>query len=489
MAESRKHLGIYLRQGGATVVCLALQGRERKLLDCFSVSVEGQEQNWQALADGIGRACRERKVRFAEAAVALDCGLFMQHTVHSEFSDPKRIAATVRFDTEEALATDVSDVAVAFRVTSSGEDGSSLDVFTAQRAILSDILFSLQGNGIDPVTVDPDIGCLSRYLDAYTATEATAELSTLYSVLSDSRGYLVGLSGSHEVSTLRTFLIGADQDRNALLVRETLVTAGMAETTPPAGCQCVFDSTGQIAPASVSEKTRLPAGACNLLEIAGIETGDVADCSNAVEFALAYGAALALPGKANSINFRNDHMPYLGRKLRVQKAVRFFSISLTILLLAVGVFFHSQLLRVNRQRTALRAKFEPDYLTVMLGEKKLPSTMKDAVGKLERGLRLLKAEKTGIGASQESISAKLTLVLKALNDCARQTDLNVGSVTITGNSIIINGDTSSRQNTVGGVFAAIKSAGLKILQNSAKSEGGRDNFTVTVEPEKRLQGT
>ena len=115
--ESGNHLGIYWSKNKATVVCLAPPGRERKVLDCFSVVADGEQQGQQALADRIVEACRQRKIKFTSAAVALDCASFMQHTVHSEFRDPKRIAATIRFDTEEALGTDISEMAVSFRVT------------------------------------------------------------------------------------------------------------------------------------------------------------------------------------------------------------------------------------------------------------------------------------------------------------------------------------------------------------------------------------
>ena len=484
--ESRNTIGIYLRKNQATVVCLAAQGRERKLLDCFSVSVEGDEEvNPQLLADRIVQVCGERKVKFEEAAVALDGAAFMQHTVQSEFRDPKRIAATVRFDTEEALATDVSDVAVAFRVVSTGEEGANLDVFTAQRGILSEILVALESHGIDPVTVDPDVCCLSRYLAAY-GKEETSGQGLLYAALSDCRGYLVAISQSQEVSTLRTFLIGAAQERNGLLARETLVTTALTETVDPVGGLRVFDTTDETVAQTLGEKTGLDAGACDLIGMAGLESGDLADCSNAVDFALAYGAALALPDKVTSTNFRNDHMPFLGKRVRMEKAVRFLGISLTILLLAVGVYFHSQLLRVNHYKTELQRKFEPDYLAVMFGEKRMPTPMKAAVNKLESALRHLRAEKMGTG-DHTSVSAKLTLVLQAVHSCARQTDLNVESISITGNSIIINGDTSNRQSTLR-VFAAMKSAGLKVLQNSVNPEGRRDGFTVTVEPEKRSQG-
>jgi len=192
--ESRNYLGIYWARDRATVVALAAQGRDWKLLDAFSVSVANEpEQGPSALADRIGRACSERNVKFGAAGVALDCEMFMQHTVRSEFQDEKKIAATVRFDTEdteEALATDISEVAVAFRITSSDEEGSTLDVYTAQRSDLSDLLFSLQGHGIDPVTVDPDVYCLSQYLRTYGGGESS-ESRPLYALLSDSRGYLV----------------------------------------------------------------------------------------------------------------------------------------------------------------------------------------------------------------------------------------------------------------------------------------------------------
>ncbi len=488
--ESRNHLGVYLRKNAATVVCLAAQGRERKLLDCFSVSVEGEEQTQQQLlADRISEVCAERKVRFTEAAVALDCASFMQHVVHSEFRDPRRIAATVRFDTEEALATDVSDMAVAFRMAGSHDEGANLDVFTAQRAVLSDLLLSFQSNRVDPVTVDPDVCCLSRYLLEYAKTGDPAEHSTLYALLSDSRGYLVVTSGSQEATTLRTFLIGSSQDRNGLLARETLVTAGLAETAHPVGRLCVFDAAEEIVAQTLGERTGLPVSECDLAGMAGAGPDDLADCANAVDFALAYGAALSLAEKNNSVNFRNDHMPYLGKKMRLQKAVRFLSISLTVLLLAIGVYFHSQFLKVNHYRWELRQKFEEeDYLPVMRGKKELPGRMKDAISSLDSALRQIKAEKQGIGATQGSISGRLTLVLKALNDCARQTDLNVESITITPTTIIINGDTSSRQNTVNGVFEAMKKAGLDILNQSANTEGGRDSFTITVEPQKGVQG-
>lgn len=483
--QSGNRLGIYLRNNRATVVCLASQGRDHKLLDCFSVSVEEGAPGWSALCDRIALACRERKVRFTESAVALDCGAFMQHAVHSEFSDPRKVAATVRFDTEETLATDVSDVAVAFRIASADEEGAQLNVFTAQRGVLTEIIQHLQANGIDPVTIDPDVCCLSRYLLAYAGTPPEAAPGgILYAALSDSRGYLVAACGPSEVPTLRTFLIGGAQDRTSLLVREALVTTALAETAQPVTHLCVSDVSGELVAQSVEERMARPVQECHLPALAGVTPEAIADAANAVDFALAYGAALTLDERAGSINFRNDHMPFLGKKLRQQKAVRFLSISLTILLLAVGIFFHSQLLRENQNRALLRAKLEPDYLAVMTGRKELPKTMKEANNNLERALRILRNERTGTG-DQGSVSGRLTQVLKALNSCAKQTGLALDTITLTSSNTIIIGATTGRRSAVDLVLDALRKEGLEIGSTSVTPEGEQDKFTVTLPVKKK----
>lgn len=489
--ESGNHLGIYLRKNRATVVCLAPPGRERRVAACFSVSLEGEsEQNQQVLADRIAAACRERKIKFTDAAVALDCASFMQHTVHSEFSDPRRIAATIRFDTEEALATDISEMAVAFRVTSTGDEGAQLDVFTAQRAILSDLLLSLQSNGIDPMTVDPDVCCLARYLAQYGPTPAAPEQSTLHALLSDSRGYLVLASPTRQAPLLRTFLIGPAQERNALLAREMLVTTALIDTGHPVKQIDACDAQGRLVPASLRQGTGLDVGLCDLPALAGVQPGDLPDGVNAVDFALACGAALAPAQKADSVNFRNDHMPYLGRKRRLQNAVRLLSISVTILLLAVGVYVHSHLIRVNQQRERLHDKLEEDYLPAIPGKTKMPTPMRDALAEIERTLRILRSNKEGPGANHESVSAKLTLVLQGLSACARQADLNITSITITGTSITISGDTSSRHNTTETLGAALKEVGLLIDSHDLRADSGRDAFTIRLkfDPAKIAKG-
>jgi hypothetical protein len=136
------------------------------------------------------------------------------------------------------------------------------------------------------------------------------------------------------------------------------------------------------------------------------------------------------------------------------------------------------LLRENQNRQALRDKLEPDYLAVMPGKTQLPSTMKEAVGDLAKTLRIIKAEKTGVGADQESVSAKMTLVLQALNNCSKTTNLNVESVKISGTKITLSGTTSSRSKT-NEVFDEMVKQGLEI-GNQAVGDDGKFSVTVTI---------
>ncbi len=461
------------------MVCTGPQGGN--LLGCFSVSVEGQaEQNQQALAALIAQGCTERGFEFSEVAVALDCAMFMQHRVHSDFNDPKQIAATVRFDTEEALATDVTSVAIAFQITSSDQTGSDLTVFTAQQTLLSDVLSSLQSYNIDPVTIEPDVSCLSRFINRNVSPTQSQQTRTLFAMLSRNRGYFINYSRPQAAPTVRTFLVGPTQNREELLSRELLLTTALTKTGESINHLKIFDSADSVNRHQLGEKL-------------GIETDDVdllgsglqapADCADPVEFAVTCGAAIAHSDKTQTVNFRDDFMPYQGRKLRMQKALKFASISVTILLVAIGLYFQTQLLKMNKSRSRLRDKLELDYLAVMLDERKLPAKSTEAVRKLGSVLRRIENERKGLITDQEAISAKLAMVLEAFNKCASKTKLNIDSISITTRNISIAGDTSGRKNTLE-FFDTVRNSGLEISKESFNAKGGRDSFTITVEPAK-----
>ena len=481
--EGQNYLGIYLGRGTATVVCLGSKGRERNVLACFTVSVEeAKGQNRWELARLIAEGCAERKLKFSEVGVALDCAMFMQHCVHSKFSDLKRIAQTIRFDAEEALAMDITELAVAFRIASSNEKGSELLVYTAERKGLSDILLSLQSKNIDAIAIEPDVCCLSRFI--LENVSLPRDSRSLFCVLSGSGGYFVAFGESQETVAIRTFLVGPTQDRNELLAREVPITAALVGLDKPLNSIKVFDSAGSVDCHRLGERLGIETSSVDL--VAAVSAGlpaALADCAEPVGFVLAYGAALSHLEKARTVNFRSDFMPYQGRKVHLQKAIKFSSISLVALMLALSVYFQLQLFQKNKYRSQLSKKFEKEYSAVMFGEK--PPTKLNPLNKLKSEIRRIESVKKGLLSitGEESISAKLTMVLEAFNKCAAKTSLNIDSISITAQTISITGDTSSRQNTLE-FFEAVKKSNLEILQQRLDSKGERDNFQISAEPKK-----
>ena len=487
--ETQNYLGIYISRDTATAVCLNPQGRVGEVLGCFSVSVEEQEQaNPQALASLIAQGCTKRNLGFSEVSVALDCAMFMQHSVHSEFTDPKQIGATVKSDTEEALATDIANVALAFEITSSGQAGSELTVFTALRKILSEVLLSLQQYNLDPVTIEPDINCLSRFIYHKAPSAETRQTGTLFGILSARNGYLIippvsAGAGSQKASTVRTFLVGPTQNRDDLLTREVLVTTALVKSGESINYLKVFDSAGTVNHQQLSEKLGIESDGIGWLDEAGAKNQIPADGFEPVDFAIAYGAALAHSEKGRRVNFRDDFSPFLGKKMKLQKALKVAAASITVLFIALGLYFQTQLFIINKYRNTLSTKFAEDYKAVMLGQK--PEDINSAVRKLGSEKRRLEEAKEGLITikGEKSISSKLTLVLAAFNKCAAQTNLNIKSVSITTRDIIVTGETSSRQNTQK-LFNTVRNNGLEILREAYDLKGASDSFSITVAPKK-----
>jgi type II secretory pathway component PulL len=485
--EHQNYLGIYISKNKATITCLGQHKKDGSVLKCFSVSIEGQEQqDMQALAGLIAQGCAERNLKFSEITVALDCSMFMQHSVHSEFNDPKQIAATIRFDTEEALATDVTNVAVAFKIASIDQTGSQLTVFTAERKILTEILDALQQYNLDPVKIEPDVNCLSRFIGKHIASNDSEQTQKLYGILSHRNGYLIVPPGdandeSRKTSIVRTFLVGATQDRTKLLQREVLVTTALAESTGPIDCLKIFDSVGSVNSEQLSDKLGIETGEIDLRNITETKLGQEADCEDPIDFAIAYGAALALSEKDQSVDFRQDFSPFQGKKLKQRKTLKTAAISVTILLVAVGLYFQTQLFSIGRDINKLRSKFAKDYVEVTL--EKLPDNfkIKDAVRELARLLRRIEDEKKGLSPTEKSIASYLTQVLAAFNKCAAQTSLNIDTITITTKDIMITGDTSNRQSRQR-FFETIRNGGLDITQESYSLKKDRENFRISVAP-------
>ncbi len=484
--QTQNYLGLYISANAATAVCVAGDGG---MLDCFTVTAEPQqEQKLQTMAAMIAQQCTEKNLKFSEVGVALDCGMYLQHSIRSEFTDARKIAQTVRFDAEEALTTDITEVAVAFKIDSAGKAGSQLTVFTAQRHLLSELLAALQAAALDPCTVEPDVNCLGRFI--CLNYQCAADSNPLFAVFSRHNGYYIIPNGGWQKGAappmrMRTFLLDASRNKTQMLAGQLPLTmATLAGDTPVSRIE-IFDSASGVETERLSSTLRLETAALDLPGLVHTAGDALRDCGDATDFAVAYGAAVAHLDKPANMNFRSDFMPYQGKKMRLENALKFLSAAVVVLLLAAGLYGLKHVLRVNSDRGNLRTKLAGEYSDVMFGQKLSGDGLKKAADNLRSALRKTREAKEGPQTltGEEAVSAKLTLVLQALNKYAAATNLNIESITVTGEIISVAGDTSSSDNTLK-VFAAFRETGLEVLQQRISSEGGRTTFNITAEPKK-----
>lgn len=482
-------LGIYFTKDTATALCLDPQAKGDNIPVCFTVTANDPEQpKIQTLASLLAQGCTEKKLSFSMVAVAIDCSLYMQHGVHSEFSDLRQIASTVRFDTEEMLATDISETALAFEIDSTGQTGSELTVFTAQKKILSEILLSLQQFNFDPITIKPDVNCLTKLIFNKIAKSEPMK-GFLLAMLSGRSGYLIAPrepndAASFNTSTVRTFLVGPKQNRTDLLAREILVTTALLKGDDKITSLRVFDSAETVDTGSITERTGILARRLDLFPEINYSTAEGENKVNRIDFAIAYGAALSLLETEQTVNFRDDFSPFQGKKIKTRKALKFAMVSVTILLIAVGLYFQLNLFSVSRYDKQAKEKFSKNYEIVM--NKKLPNntTIKTALKSLRGELNLIKNKSLDITTAEGSVSSRLTLVLKAVNKCAKETGLKIDVISVTENNISINCSTSDRAGTTK-FSSALRETGFEpVVSITPDQKTKRDNLTVTLSPKK-----
>ncbi|MHC4264534.1 MAG: hypothetical protein ACYSUK_01210 [Planctomycetota bacterium] len=480
--ESQKVLGIYLRKDTASVVCTDIHEGKESVVDAFSVSIKDQEeQNIQVLANLIGEQIAEKGIQYSDAAVALDCSMFIQHKIHSDFNDPKQIAQTIRFDAEETLARDVSNIAIAFKINSSNETGSELTIFTAEKDLLADIIAALQSNKIDPITIEPDAYCLKRFLSQHLDISETE--TALFAMLSKHNAYIMAMGSSEHIeqAPVRTFLLDLKKDRTQVLQREVPLTSALLGLGS-INILKVYDSVNSLDQTQLQDSFSGRVDPINLSEIINTDSRTYTNDEDQIEFAIAYGTASSLIRKTQTIDFRSAFLPYQAKKQKLQKAIQFLSVSCTILLFVTGVFFQTRLFQSNKPAKELQNKFNAEYAAIM---GKSPIKGINLVNVLQREIIKIKNEKSGLLGSMgtESLTARLARVLLAFNKCAKQTNLNIDTINISTKTITIAGSTSNNRKTLE-LRKSLETNGLKIAKDSMEEKGGRGNFRITIEIKK-----
>jgi hypothetical protein len=476
--EQNACLGIYVGPGKAAVVLAARAGGQTELLEQFAVTVpQGQPFTFAQAAKDIAAVCAEKQLVFADVAVAIDCRLYRQQVLHSEFTDYRQIAQTIKFDAEEALSINAAETAIAFEIAGRGLSGSEVATFAAPANVISEIILALQNNKLDPVSIEPDSICLRRVVQ--NLTKAQGDSKPVWVAVSSEKCFIILAPAQEGNAPVRAFLTGTAQNRTALLAREIMLTIATAKTGRDIQKILICDNTGRIDLGAINKQTALAVEAFDPAEIIVTKAGQQAECDS-LDVVIAAGAAIGLLTKSEKIDFRPNFMPYRGRKAAFEKTLKTLSICLVILFIAIGVYLHMQYYKTNSYRNRLAGKFRTEYSIAMTGAKFTKGA--EAVRKLKSEINRIKDVKSGLlsATGDDSVEAKLTFLFEAVNSVAKNVDIDIEKIAVTTKTMSITGSTSDRGSLQ--LFGAIDKHPKLIRGNSSyEPKEGRDYFRLTIE--------
>jgi hypothetical protein len=470
--EEKGNLGILLSAGSAVAVWTSADGSIRHTR---VIAPDADEPVAPALQ--AARAVMRQGFAFDAVSVAVDCGSYTQYDLHSEFADVRQIESTIKFDAEEAAAADAMNLAVTFEVTGTDEHGSQVTVYTADRQYLTDVLLDLQEGGMDPTVIEPDVVCLTRALEQTSQLDERA--GTLFVVLSGANCYMI-IPNAGFAPVVRTFLVPDGKSVTTMLTREVLLATAAGRDRDALTALVLIGQADRVDPAALASRTGLDVRTEEPERQLGQTLTDDGEMTCG-PLLIAYGAALAEQSRRRQADFRRDYMPYQGKRKLMEGSLRLIGIAVTVLLLAVGVYFQARAFRVSRYASRLEQKMLDQYKAVMYGKAPLrgasPSTM------LKRELAAAQREKDGGGpGDSRSAPAKLTYFLEVLNGLPKQVDVQLQSVNVTERSMKVKGDTNSRTSTRALIDAVKAHASITVTAEQIRPDGGRDSFDISVEP-------
>lgn len=476
--EQNKYLGIYIAPDKATVVLASKSPGRIEIVDYFCVRPEVQEQQqgqkftFAQTAEKIASICSEKHFVFSEVAAAVDCRLYRQQKLHSEFQDYRQIAQTIRFDAEEALAVDAAQTAVAFEIIGKQISGSDVAAFAAPTDLISEIITSLQNNKLDPVTIEPDSICLRRIVDDGKGTITV--------VVSQTRCFLICPAGTDGRAVVRSFLTSPSQDKNAMFAREIMMTMTSLGAGGRTEAIKVYDTTGKLDLNTLGEQTAIAVSPLDIDQKVALPSGELQQDCEYLELIIAAQAAASLTGRTDKVDFRVDFMPYEGRKAAIERMVKIISIGLSIIFVVLGIALHMHYYSIAKDRARIDAKFKGEYIIAMPGSKF--SNSKEALRKLKSEINRIKDVKSGLlsAAGEDSVEAKMTFLFEALNNVPKNVDIQIDKISVTTKAMDITGSTN-----LGGylqLFAAFdKHPKLARGSSTFDAKDGRDNFRLTLE--------
>ena len=123
----------------------------------------------------------------------------------------------MKFDAEESLAVNAAETAVAFELASKGVSGSEVSVYAAGASVVSEIITSLAGSKLDPVSIEPDSICLRRILSHLPGYGQ--EIKTMLMAVSKEKCFIISPPPQVGNAQIRAFLTAESQNKTNLVAR------------------------------------------------------------------------------------------------------------------------------------------------------------------------------------------------------------------------------------------------------------------------------
>jgi hypothetical protein len=438
----------------------------------FEVSKGPEEEDFDA-GVAVSRQISDKHLSYEEASGAVYGGGITQHNLHSELTDKRVISQTIGFDAEEVVATDISTLALSYTINGSGPGGSDITVYTMDREQGEKMLSAFQSAGIDPVALEPDSICLGRFLK----DKFHDHRNIIFAICTKENCYLISSLNSKFAPTVRSFLIDESMDFEGFLTREILLMSASEGNDNPVEGICIAGVTGLLDKDKLSERTGFEVISADLSKALRC---DSAEEELAVDYAIAYGSAMAESVRDQRVDFRESFAPYEGKKKLLSKMFTVISIAVTVMALAVGGYFQVETWRNWRYTSRLDKKMNQQYSDIMYGKKH--TSAEPIYSKLQRVYRQLEKVKKGlISGDDESVSARMTFLLEVINNLPSNVDVEIEEISISERNMSLRGTTNSRAATLQLFRQIDQHASLKRSNEILKQSGGRDSFNVNLQ--------
>lgn len=465
-------LGLYVSRNRAVAVWLS-SGSEHSVLNKLAIALNENEPETMALQ--AARSVMRQGFAFDEVIIAIDCGYYAQYSLQSEFDDYAQIGSTIKFDAEEAAAADAMNLAVTFEISGKNAQGSDVTIFTADRQLMTDILMDVQEGGLDPTFIEPDAVCLVRACAAIS--DVSKEARTVFVVLGRSSCYLFRPKPDF-APVVRTFLIDPGQDINSMLIREIVLARASQSAEDSLTSVVLTGHTDEVDMNLLKTRTGLEIhtdSPAKKLDSSWVSDGRIDD----YEFMIAYGAALAAASRGYKADFRRDFMPYQGRRKILEKSFKLISISMTVLLLSLAIFFQMKAFRMKSYVDQLNQRALKEHRAVNYG--KVPLRGQTINSSLKREYDRAVAMTAG-DVDEDVVIAKLTFLFEAVNTSPKSVDVNIQQITTTERSMKVKGDTNSHNGTLAFIQNVKDHPQLEVSSERYFSDVNRDGFEITLDP-------